>query len=78
MYSLRMFFEALQFTPRLKAVLARVLPILGNVRDVNRPVLANGMIIFFCISLQVYNSLAVLCFFVICTIGSYFTLLYSY
>ncbi|KAL3532002.1 hypothetical protein ACH5RR_005523 [Cinchona calisaya] len=35
-------FDALQFTPRLKAVLARVLPILGNVRDVNKPIFANA------------------------------------
>ncbi|CAI9097916.1 OLC1v1034435C1 [Oldenlandia corymbosa var. corymbosa] len=34
--------DALQFTPRLKAVLARVLPILGNVRDMNRPIFANA------------------------------------
>ncbi|XP_071910612.1 protein SHOOT GRAVITROPISM 6 isoform X6 [Coffea arabica] len=35
-------FDALQFTPRLKVVLARVLPILGNVRDINRPIFANA------------------------------------
>ena len=34
--------EALQFTPRLKGVLSRVLPILGNVRDIHRPIFANG------------------------------------
>ncbi|XP_052174886.1 LOW QUALITY PROTEIN: protein SHOOT GRAVITROPISM 6-like [Diospyros lotus] len=34
--------DALQFTPRLKAVLTRVLPILGNVRDVHRPIFANA------------------------------------
>ncbi|KAK8446790.1 hypothetical protein SEVIR_9G545400v4 [Setaria viridis] len=34
--------EALQFTPRLKDVLLRVLPILGNVRDGQRPVFANA------------------------------------
>lgn len=34
--------KALQFTPRLKGVLSRVLPILGNVRDVHRPIFANG------------------------------------
>nr|XP_029119800.1 protein SHOOT GRAVITROPISM 6 isoform X2 [Elaeis guineensis] len=34
--------EALQFTPRLKDVLLRVLPILGNVRDAQRPVFANA------------------------------------
>ena len=34
--------EALQFTSRLKAVLSRVLPILGSVRDVHRPIFANG------------------------------------
>ncbi|GMI71181.1 SHOOT GRAVITROPISM 6 [Hibiscus trionum] len=34
--------DALQFTPRLKGVLSRVLPILGNVRDVNRPIFANA------------------------------------
>lgn len=37
-------FEALQFTPRLKDVLSRVLPILGNVRDAHRPIFANGML----------------------------------
>lgn len=37
-------FDALQFTPRLKAVLARVLPILGNVRDTNRSIFANGLL----------------------------------
>lgn len=35
--------KALQFTPRLKGVLSRVLPVLGNVRDVHRPIFANGM-----------------------------------
>ncbi|XP_034223743.1 protein SHOOT GRAVITROPISM 6 isoform X1 [Prunus dulcis] len=34
--------DALQFTPRLKDVLSRVLPILGSVRDVHRPVFANA------------------------------------
>ncbi|GMH09863.1 hypothetical protein Nepgr_011704 [Nepenthes gracilis] len=34
--------DALQFVPRLKAVLSRVLPILGNVRDVHRPNFANA------------------------------------
>ncbi|KAG0552792.1 hypothetical protein BDA96_01G538000 [Sorghum bicolor] len=34
--------EALQFTPRLKDVLLRVLPILGSVRDGQRPVFANA------------------------------------
>lgn len=34
--------DALQFTPRLKGVLLRVLPILGNVRDVHRPIFANA------------------------------------
>lgn len=34
--------EALQFTPRLKDVLLRVLPILGSVRDAQRPVFANA------------------------------------
>ncbi|PON31771.1 Coatomer beta subunit [Parasponia andersonii] len=34
--------DALQFTPRLKGVLSRVLPILGNVRDINRPIFANA------------------------------------
>ncbi|KAL5740899.1 hypothetical protein ACOSQ2_030079 [Xanthoceras sorbifolium] len=34
--------DALQFTPRLKGVLSRVLPILGNVRDVHRPIFANA------------------------------------
>ncbi|CAK9157687.1 unnamed protein product [Ilex paraguariensis] len=35
-------FDALQFTPQLKGVLSRVLPILGNVRDVHRPIFANA------------------------------------
>ncbi|XP_022767238.1 protein SHOOT GRAVITROPISM 6-like isoform X8 [Durio zibethinus] len=30
------------FTPRLKGVLSRVLPILGNVRDAHRPIFANA------------------------------------
>ncbi|KAG2285444.1 hypothetical protein Bca52824_045048 [Brassica carinata] len=34
--------DALQFTPRLKDVLSRVSPILGNVRDVHRPIFANA------------------------------------
>ncbi|PQQ19778.1 protein SHOOT GRAVITROPISM 6 [Prunus yedoensis var. nudiflora] len=34
--------DALQFTPRLKDVLSRVLPILGSVRDVHRPIFANA------------------------------------
>ncbi|KAK8685539.1 hypothetical protein V6N13_041539 [Hibiscus sabdariffa] len=34
--------DALQFTPRLKGVLSRVLPILGSVRDVHRPIFANA------------------------------------
>lgn len=34
--------EALQFTPRLKDVLLRVLPILGSVRDSQRPIFANA------------------------------------
>ncbi|KAL5995205.1 hypothetical protein ACLOJK_025263 [Asimina triloba] len=33
--------EALQFAPQLKSVLSRVLPILGNVRDAQRPIFAN-------------------------------------
>lgn len=41
------FIKALQFTPRLKGVLSRVLPILGNVRDNHRPIFANGMVTFF-------------------------------
>ncbi|XP_022767233.1 protein SHOOT GRAVITROPISM 6-like isoform X4 [Durio zibethinus] len=32
----------LMFTPRLKGVLSRVLPILGNVRDAHRPIFANA------------------------------------
>ncbi|XP_050380129.1 protein SHOOT GRAVITROPISM 6 isoform X2 [Argentina anserina] len=32
----------LMFTPRLKHVLSRVLPILGNVRDAHRPIFANA------------------------------------
>ncbi|XP_038883576.1 protein SHOOT GRAVITROPISM 6 isoform X2 [Benincasa hispida] len=35
--------DALQFTPRLKDVLSRVLPILGNVRDAHRPIFANAI-----------------------------------
>ncbi|EFH57730.1 hypothetical protein ARALYDRAFT_321384 [Arabidopsis lyrata subsp. lyrata] len=34
--------DALQFTPRLKGVLSRVSPILGNVRDLHRPIFANA------------------------------------
>ncbi|CAH9135639.1 unnamed protein product [Cuscuta epithymum] len=34
--------DALQFTPRLKGVLARVVPILGNVKDMYRPIFANA------------------------------------
>lgn len=34
--------DALQFTPRLKGVLSRILPILGNVKDVHRPIFANA------------------------------------
>ncbi|KAL1082918.1 hypothetical protein V6Z11_D09G165000 [Gossypium hirsutum] len=34
--------DALQFAPRLKGVLSRVLPILGNVRDAQRPIFANA------------------------------------
>ncbi|XP_074355121.1 protein SHOOT GRAVITROPISM 6 isoform X2 [Apium graveolens] len=34
--------DALQFTPRLKAVLSRVLPILGNVREIHRAIFANA------------------------------------
>ncbi|KAJ8499621.1 hypothetical protein OPV22_010173 [Ensete ventricosum] len=34
--------EALKFTPHLKDVLLRVLPILGSVRDAQRPVFANA------------------------------------
>ncbi|KAI4319538.1 hypothetical protein MLD38_033124 [Melastoma candidum] len=34
--------DALQFTPRLKGVLSRILPLLGNVRDPQRPVFANA------------------------------------
>ncbi|KAK4789666.1 hypothetical protein SAY86_016970 [Trapa natans] len=34
--------DALQFTPRLKGVLSRVLPILGNVRDTHRSIFANA------------------------------------
>ncbi|XP_024022984.1 protein SHOOT GRAVITROPISM 6 [Morus notabilis] len=36
------FADALQFTPRVKSVLSRVLPILGNVRDIHRPIFANA------------------------------------
>ncbi|XP_015088376.1 protein SHOOT GRAVITROPISM 6 isoform X3 [Solanum pennellii] len=34
--------DALQFTPHLKGILARVVPILGNVRDIHRPIFANA------------------------------------
>ncbi|PPS15065.1 hypothetical protein GOBAR_AA05489 [Gossypium barbadense] len=34
--------DALQFTPRLKGVLSRVLPIIGNGRDAHRPIFANA------------------------------------
>ncbi|WOH06122.1 hypothetical protein DCAR_0625545 [Daucus carota subsp. sativus] len=34
--------DAVQFTPRLKAVLSRVLPILGNVREIHRAIFANA------------------------------------
>lgn len=34
------FADAVQFTPRFKGVLSRVLPILGNVRDAHRPIFA--------------------------------------
>ncbi|CAL5387693.1 unnamed protein product [Camellia sinensis] len=34
--------DALQFAPRLKGVLSRILPILGNVRDAHRPIFANA------------------------------------
>ncbi|XP_054824729.1 protein SHOOT GRAVITROPISM 6-like isoform X2 [Prosopis cineraria] len=33
---------ALQFIPRWKGVLSRILPVLGNVRDVHRPIFANA------------------------------------
>ncbi|PIN14746.1 hypothetical protein CDL12_12622 [Handroanthus impetiginosus] len=35
--------DAFQFTPRLKGVLKRVLPILGNVKDIHRPIFANAI-----------------------------------
>ncbi|KAK3013387.1 hypothetical protein RJ639_010056 [Escallonia herrerae] len=35
-------FDALQFTPRLKGVLSRVLPIIGNVRDAHRPIFSHA------------------------------------
>ncbi|CAN4121476.1 unnamed protein product [Withania somnifera] len=34
--------DALQFIPHLKGVLARVVPILGNVRDIHRPIFAKA------------------------------------
>ncbi|XP_039059136.1 protein SHOOT GRAVITROPISM 6-like isoform X1 [Hibiscus syriacus] len=34
--------DAFQFTPRLKGVLSRVLPIIGNGRDSHRPIFANA------------------------------------
>ncbi|CAH1427661.1 unnamed protein product [Lactuca virosa] len=36
--------DALQFTPRLKGVLSKVLPILGNVKDQHRPIFANDIV----------------------------------
>lgn len=46
-------FEALQFTPRLKGVLARVVPILGNVKEIYRPIFANGSFLHLCTIAQV-------------------------
>lgn len=40
-------FEALQFTLRIKSVLARVLPILGSVKDLHRPIFANGINVYY-------------------------------
>ncbi|XP_054795410.1 protein SHOOT GRAVITROPISM 6-like [Prosopis cineraria] len=34
--------DPLQFIPRWKGVLSRILPVLGNVRDVHRPIFANA------------------------------------
>ncbi|KAJ8753981.1 hypothetical protein K2173_001879 [Erythroxylum novogranatense] len=46
--------DALQFTPRLKGVLSRVLPILGNVRDSHRPIFANAFKCW-CLAAAQYN-----------------------
>ncbi|KAH9326060.1 hypothetical protein KI387_006238 [Taxus chinensis] len=35
--------EASKFTPRLKDVLSRVLPVLGNIKDAQRPIFANAI-----------------------------------
>lgn len=55
--------EAIQFAPHLKGILARVLPILGNVRDIHRPVFANGMIYRFASMLLYFYYFLVSCIF---------------
>lgn len=54
-------YKALQFTPRLKGVLTRVLPILGNVKDIHRPIFANGMLLWFVyvLLLHIYGVYAI-------------------
>uniref|UniRef100_A0A7C9D322 MROH2B-like N-terminal HEAT-repeats domain-containing protein n=1 Tax=Opuntia streptacantha TaxID=393608 RepID=A0A7C9D322_OPUST len=47
--------DALQFTSRLKAVLSRVLPILGSVRDVHRSIFANAFKCW-CQAISQYNT----------------------
>nr|GMC51013.1 protein SHOOT GRAVITROPISM 6 isoform X1 [Ipomoea batatas] len=47
--------DALQFTPRLKGVLARVVPILGNVKEIYRPIFANGSFLHLCTIAQHLN-----------------------
>ncbi|KAK8926620.1 hypothetical protein KSP39_PZI018725 [Platanthera zijinensis] len=46
--------EVVKFTPQLKDVLLRVLPILGSVKDIHRPIFANGTIHLFisCLTLK--------------------------
>ncbi|KAG6401560.1 hypothetical protein SASPL_138420 [Salvia splendens] len=48
--------DAIQFTPRLKGVLTRVLPILGNVKDIHRPIFANGMFTFVASMIRAFKS----------------------
>ncbi|KAI8563250.1 hypothetical protein RHMOL_Rhmol03G0098300 [Rhododendron molle] len=47
------FCRSMQFTPRLKGVLLRVLPILGNVTEAHHPIFANGVVIFLDSLLQI-------------------------
>jgi hypothetical protein len=46
---------ALLFIPRWKGVLSRILPILGNVRDMHRPTFANGVVISLSLSRWMCN-----------------------